>query len=231
MKKLVWITLIGAVSLVSMTTGAVAATTSTKIQAYLDGSIKFKINGAPWKPVDDKGKEIQPITYKGTTYLPVRAVSDAFQTPIKYDGASKTISIGAGDSVKFNSSAIKPKYQPWQFQDVAEKSQLTFGDKVYAGAYSMPAWSGSSPNDYMSFQFNAKYKTLHLAVSGTTDLKFQVANLEGKVIASGLTVSKGKVSEYDIDLMGSDGIIVYPYAGPATGDAKFYLIKDISWVK
>ncbi|QHW32089.1 hypothetical protein GZH47_15560 [Paenibacillus rhizovicinus] len=111
----------------------------------------------------------------GTTYLPVRAVSDAFEAD--HDNASRTISIGAGDAVKFNSSGIKPKYKPWQFEDVVERSQLTFGDTSYDGAYSMPAWSGSKPNDYMSFQFDGKYQKLHLVVSGQTDLKFQVADL------------------------------------------------------
>ncbi|WP_339279077.1 hypothetical protein NYE40_23805 [Paenibacillus sp. FSL W8-1187] len=231
MKKRSLVALLGAVSLVSATTGAFGATTSTKIQAFLESGIQLKMNGAAWKPMDASGKAVLPISYKGTTYLPVRALSEAFHTPIKYDGRTRTISIGEVDKIGFASSAITPKFKPWNFADVVDKSQLTYGNVAYTGAYSMDAWSGTSPNDYMSFQFDGKYEKLHIVVSGTTELKFQVANLEQQVLATDLKVSKGQISEYDIDLHGSDGIIVYPYAGPATGDAKFYLIKDASYVK
>jgi hypothetical protein len=230
MNKRMLVMIVSAVSLISMATGAVAATSSTKIQAFLDGSMKFKINGVQWKPTDASGKAIQPISYNGTTYLPVRAVSDAFGTPIKYDGASKTISIGAGDAVGFNSSGIKPKYKPYQFQEIVDRSKLQFGDKTYSGAYSMPAYTGTAPNDFMSFQFDGKYQKLHLVVAGSTDLKFKVANLEEQVLASDLTVTKDQVSEYDIDLLGSNGIIIYPYEGKTMTDSVFYLLKD-SWVK
>lgn len=230
MKKRMFVTMVGAISIISMATGAVAATTSAKIQAFLDGSITFKINGSAWKPTDASGKPIQPITYNGTTYLPVRAVSDAFGTPIKYDGATKTISIGAGDTVSFNSSGVKPKYQPYNFEDIIDKSKLQFGGKTYLGAYGMPAWSGTAPNDYMSFQFNGNYKSLHLVVAGLADLKFRVSNLDEQVLASDLTVTKGHVSAYDIDLQNSDGIIVYPYGAGTASNAKFLVLKD-SWVK
>jgi len=223
-KKL--IVLLAAVSVLSMSTGAIAASTVTPIKAFLDGTLKFKVDGADWTPRDGAGKEALPITYEGTTYLPVRAVSNLFKTPIKYDGKTKTILIGEAEAIGFGSSAIQPKFKPWDFQDIIEASKLVFDGKTYSGAYSMSAWDASLPNDYMSFQFDAKYKSLHLVVTGDADLKLRVSSLNEQVLASDLTIQKGKVSTFDIDLKDSDGIMLYPYDAEAATDPLFYVLKE-----
>lgn len=82
---------------VSVSIGAWAATSQQKITAYLNHGIKFVLNGESWTP------SATPITYNGTTYLPVRAVAEATGTKITWDGKTQTITLNS-DSGTVNSS-------------------------------------------------------------------------------------------------------------------------------
>ncbi|WP_201007921.1 hypothetical protein [Paenibacillus glycanilyticus] len=79
---------------VSGAAGVYAGTNMEKISAFLNHSIGFKINGSTYIPKDENGKTLAPITYHDTTYLPVRALSNALNTPIQYDSKTNTIYIG-----------------------------------------------------------------------------------------------------------------------------------------
>lgn len=90
-----WIASIAVASmLVGGGVGAFGASNLQEIKAYLDSGLKFKLNGQAYVPTNDKGGAVLPITYNGTTYLPVRAISNALNTAISYDAKTKTISLG-----------------------------------------------------------------------------------------------------------------------------------------
>lgn len=44
-----------------------------------------------------KGNNVYPISYNGSTYLPIRAISALFQEGITWDGEKNTIYLGKGD--------------------------------------------------------------------------------------------------------------------------------------
>lgn len=79
---------------VSGAAGVYAGTNMEKINAFLNHSIGFNINGSTYIPKDENGIKLAPITYHNTTYLPVRALSNALNTPIHYDSKTNTIYIG-----------------------------------------------------------------------------------------------------------------------------------------
>jgi hypothetical protein len=93
MRKNLWvaITCLIVASCIGIT--AAAATTLVDIRAQLNKELKFTLNGAPWQP---KAGEtvIYPITYEGSTYLPVRAVAEAMDIPIQWDAENYTVHIG-----------------------------------------------------------------------------------------------------------------------------------------
>src|SRR5690606_2211806 len=75
--------------------GAIAATGTQQITALLNGNIKITLNGEPWTPKDVTGKALTPITYNGSTYLPVRAVAEAAGMGVEWDGATQTVKLGS----------------------------------------------------------------------------------------------------------------------------------------
>ena len=46
---------------------------------------------------DVKGNEVFPISYDGTTYLPIRAISGLLKIKIKWDGEKNSIYLGEGE--------------------------------------------------------------------------------------------------------------------------------------
>jgi len=93
---------------------AYAAGTYTKtITAYYD-NIKLSINGTIVTPKDVKGNVVDPFTNSGTTYLPVRAVSEALGKKVDWDAKTKTVIItdqapgylGTWKAVKTSASGI-----------------------------------------------------------------------------------------------------------------------------
>lgn len=60
--------------------------------------IKLKVNGTDFTPRDANGAVVEPFAYNQTTYLPVRAVSQAFGMNVAWDGETKTIFLSHGAS-------------------------------------------------------------------------------------------------------------------------------------
>lgn len=61
------------------------------------GGIKLYVDGKLVKPTDSDGKEVEPFIYEGTTYLPLRALSNAltnYQKPVTWDSDTSTIYVG-----------------------------------------------------------------------------------------------------------------------------------------
>lgn len=81
------------VALASVSITATASSLLEDIRAYLNKGIKVTIDGVPWQP-QLNGSPLYPITYNGSTYLPVRAVSEALDVPIRWDAEANTVHIG-----------------------------------------------------------------------------------------------------------------------------------------
>ena len=89
-------------------------TESENIKTVLDKNIKVTFNGELQTFTDVNGKVVYPIVHEGTTYLPVRAVSNLVNLPVEWDGANYTVVLGE--------KAEQPVTPP-----VAEPSKLARG--------------------------------------------------------------------------------------------------------
>lgn len=65
-------------------------TVSTGVNIYVDD---VKLN-----PVDANGKPVEVFIHNGTTYLPVRAVSQALGKPVSWEGKTNSVYIGKHDA-------------------------------------------------------------------------------------------------------------------------------------
>ena len=103
MKKYVRI-LAGALTLALMLgTAAAAAGDLSTISVTRD--VKVLVNGAVFTPRDANGKEVSVFAHEGTTYVPLRAVAEAFGLEVSYDAGQQAAVInGSTDS----GSQVKP---------------------------------------------------------------------------------------------------------------------------
>ncbi|MCZ8516142.1 stalk domain-containing protein [Paenibacillus filicis] len=96
MKRTIFIVLLsGAFSIGAIS--AVAAETNLKeIKAYINNSLKIKVDGKQFVPTDSEGNQLNPIVYEGNSYLPVRSLSQALNVSVNYDQSTSTITLGDG---------------------------------------------------------------------------------------------------------------------------------------
>ena len=74
-----------------------AATSAYRKQIAIDYGITLNINGQQAVLKDPNGNTVQPFVYNGTTYVPIRAVSENLGATVEYDSSTNTATISAMD--------------------------------------------------------------------------------------------------------------------------------------
>ena len=82
--------LIGALA----TGGAVFAKQATETISVIYDNIKILIDGKEYQPTDANGNAVEPFVYNGTTYLPVRAIANAFDKEVEWEPQTSTVVLG-----------------------------------------------------------------------------------------------------------------------------------------
>ena len=135
-----------------------AALTGKKIDV-LQG-IEIFVDGVRLDPKDANGKSVETFVYNGTTYIPLRAVSQALGKAVNYDGNTKRAYIGSSPMTT-GSYRMEDVCQPYQISGymVMRTGSETFqmgGGEYGNGLYASP-WGG-----YALFNLNGAYKSLTL---------------------------------------------------------------------
>ena len=82
----------------SLMVNAGAAEAQEEIKAQLSYDITVSYNGETQALTDAAGNTVYPISYNGTTYLPVRAVSYVLGVAVDWDGATQTVLLSDGEA-------------------------------------------------------------------------------------------------------------------------------------
>lgn len=83
--------------------GVYASSTLESITASLNHNLNIEISGKAYKPTGPNGESLSPIVYQGTTYLPVRSISEALNTDVNYDSSNNKILITPKSNASANS--------------------------------------------------------------------------------------------------------------------------------
>ena len=71
---------------------ATASNGAITLENVING-INITINGEAFTPKDANGKAVDVFLYNGTTYVPIRAIGQAFDKEFEWDGATRTVKI------------------------------------------------------------------------------------------------------------------------------------------
>ena len=85
---------IGLLVAVLLFSGVATASSVTKSIDVTYRDIKLVIAGREFIPKDVNGNIVEPFIYSGTTYVPIRAVSQALGWRVSWDGKNSTVYIG-----------------------------------------------------------------------------------------------------------------------------------------
>ena len=114
---------------------AVAAGVTKTAELYYN-NIKVVIEGKQADLKDALGNPVEPFAINGTTYLPVRAVANALDQAVSWDGKTQTVYIGASEVME----------QP----SVWLKDLETFAGVVYPTTKDSVEFGGASYTNYLT---------------------------------------------------------------------------------
>ena len=111
---------------------ALAAGPITKNISAVYNNIKIVIDGKPVTLKDVSGNKIEPFIYNGTTYLPVRGVSEALGERVQWDGNTQTVYVGdRPGEVKYLTEVNPPYSGTADVYYLNETSSISMGGKKY----------------------------------------------------------------------------------------------------
>jgi hypothetical protein len=157
--------------------GAAAADTLQTITAYLDSGITVTLDGEVQTLKDGSGTRIYPISYNGSTYLPVRAVAGLAGLEVNWDQATRTVHLG-------KMSTDVDLIDTYEAYDISEGKQVRSVDKKETDISGIhcshwlqvhqASMDGKGTTQYASFNVLGKYETLTFQYYAENDVILRV---------------------------------------------------------
>lgn len=208
MKKKMTAALTAFAVLGGMGTGVYAGANLQEIKAFLNPSIKFKMNGQPVQLKNGSGAVIAPISYKDTTYLPVRSVSDLLGVTVKFDAATNTISLGEQTAGVLIATGFDNMYH------TKDPGKTVYKDKDYKDVFFDDA-SSDRGSSFM-LQPDKKYQKLYLQIAaiGGEIKDFSIQDADTNTVLKKQTIDPASgLTTIEVDIAGVSSLYL-------TGDVK-----------
>lgn len=155
MKKNVLSFVSGAIAtllLVGLPVTALAASGAIRIEV---SPISVLVDGEVFQPKDANGNDVMVFTYDGTTYVPLRALAEAYGLEVGYDG-ERHIATVSKQPAQTQDPTVDTSYANFKKQwTVKEKPVTNYGDeKIFTVTYS---------GDLSRSEFKAWWKSYNLS--------------------------------------------------------------------
>lgn len=203
MKKGISILIVCSVFILGFSLGAIGTTKQEEVKAIINYELKMQLNGTNFAPTGADGKLIRPITYNGSTYLPVRAIAQALSIAVDYDAVTQTVFLGERGKTPLESRHFS---HLWYCQLSYDKSQLFVNGKQYQSGILYTGKDGFSEMGGFVLPKGQFQKFGGVAClednDNTTDeviIKIREKDQSGKVLKE-LKVKKGESIPFEIDI-------------------------------
>ncbi|SDC95939.1 Copper amine oxidase N-terminal domain-containing protein [Paenibacillus sp. UNCCL117] len=205
--------------LLSLSLNVLGADSLTEVRVYLNTGIKIMLNGKTFEPVDpDDGTKLVPITYRGTTYLPMRAVAEAAGVKVAWDGNTETAYLGevegtfSKDSISYIKASPEFVYNGDKIYRLASRTpeELKMGEGKQLD-YGYVTGGSRSVNMEVMTNFNySKFKAKIWSADSyfTDDLIVSIID-ENKVTVKELKVKPGTTTELELNIKDTKLLRIY----------------------
>lgn len=193
----------------SFAAGAAAAGTLQEISAYLNSGITIRYNGEVQTMKDASGNRVYPITYNGTTYLPVRAVSDMLGIGVDWDQATQTVSLGEKPDGTDLINTFKPYtayngFHTTNFYQTANNKYKSIGGINVDHWIAMESDTSNPEQEYIcSFNLGGKYDTLTFQAYSDKDTTLTVKGDNDSVLAEFNLIGGQTPQTFTVNLLGT----------------------------
>ncbi|MBP3318527.1 MAG: hypothetical protein J6K94_00835 [Ruminiclostridium sp.] len=206
-----------------------AATVANTITVYT--GISISVDGEEFLPTDVNGKEVEPMLYQGTTYLPIRAIGNLYNTPIDWDNDTKTVLIGAqpGEAMPLHLFPMASSENMVMLTGDAAKFTNVQGEErtPFNRLDGSDLWCGAG------YLLDGKYTTLKgtfetYAFGDNMDSRFELcidaiyADGGQETIFDEIVHLGDPAMDVELDVTDLAGIVIYGYGLDDNGNGAFY---------
>lgn len=198
-RKSFWAGVLSTLLVISLAAPALAAVEKT-IQVSTD--VQIFVDGVKIEPKDANGYLIESFISGGTTYVPLRAVSEYLGKAVKWDGDTRSVYIGEAPGQKQYLLDVCP---PYQTNYLNELTTVNMAGKKYANAFKIghDSWYGG----WALFNLDGQYNTLsfdigHIDGKNMFDATIEI-HLDGQVVFSVDLTPEMLPTHYEVPLHGA----------------------------
>lgn len=145
------------VLIASLAFPAGAELASKTIQVFTGAEIY--VDGIKMEPTDANGNPVETFVYNGTTYVPLRAVSQSLGKAVNYDGANQRVYIGERPG---ENQYLLDVCQPFQTKGYSTPATFKMAGETYSHGFVLECHGGSA-----LFNLNGLYDTLEFDLAYT----------------------------------------------------------------
>ena len=171
---------VGVLSTVLLISSIAYAKTGTETIQALYNNIKVYVDGVKVDTRDVNGNSVEPFINNGTTYLPVRAIGEAFGKQVTWDGATQSVYVGEKPGDKQYLMDVCPLYDGRGCNSYlsADGNTVKLGGKNYTNAFSLGYdYYVIDPTSYALFNLDGKYKKFNFKVGRVDETHLNDATL------------------------------------------------------
>ena len=201
------------------------------ITAELRGDVKVVVDGKVQSFQDANGKTVYPVMYEGTTYLPVRAISNLMGKAVNWDDATQTVQLGALDAYT-DVVDMPDKGTGYAGSKVIDANELTFqhGDtqenKTYRNAIRLVEVNSARKDFALKLDNNYSMisVTLHNPKTNSSQVVFEISDADTGIVLVTKTFEPGQFFDYkDANLNNAKGL-TFSATGKAGENATAYFL-------
>ncbi len=157
--------------------GTVFAKQVSETAEIFYNNIKIYVDGGEVVPKDANGKTVEPFIMNGTTYLPVRAISNAFDKDVEWDGATQSVYIGKKDHTRPDNYLDRIQYNDYKESrqgcifEIITEDIIDYNNNIYTNGLLLYNYGDRSnlsieddsdgANMILSYPLNSQYKQLN----------------------------------------------------------------------
>lgn len=146
-----------------------AAMTSKTIQVLTGAEIY--VDGVELNPTDANGKPVETFVYNGTTYVPLRAVSQSLGKAVNWDGENQRVYIGEAPGMKQYLNTVCP---PYQTDGYVPTATIEMAGQKYANVIQF----SRSKTNWALYNLNGQYDTLQFIIGHVDGQQMSEGSLE-----------------------------------------------------
>ncbi len=199
-------TLIFALALPAMADGRF-----TELKDVMVGGVRIVVDGQELHPTDVNGTPVEPLVYNGTTYLPVRAVSNALGKAVYWDGPSFTVYLGDMDG-----QLESPTVMLTDLVSIASKPKTTddltdnYGNR-YGSAITNYGMNQGTTMEYLLNMKYSRFKAVLYVPEGQTSDKetYVTVSADGHVLYTSPAMTKASAPvPIDVNVTGYNDVSI-----------------------